>query len=285
MTPRKPHKELKTPMTPSSSTKGTTFNEQMEILYRKAEGTEQEALQTYRNVPYDLPEPTHPTSEYITRVCHGNDLRTKKTGRDLVAQYLTFKAYRCSPSDSVWPSRRAKIMTQNHAGEILHIICQHFDRSVLLLLPVQSFSFCARQGSEQLHRELDDTEIQLRMGSRSNPISSSRSNGHRQEGVRNNNIGLENHKLVSDYGIKNGDHFRTAKAKHKRANPPSRVRHQRKASKLRDELDAIEEKMSPDQRAAFHKEVAEDIAVDNEEAGEVAGCIPHNMKSSCRNVG
>ena len=108
------------------------------------------------------------------------------------------------------------------------------------------------------------------MGSRSNPISSSRSNGHRQEGVRNNNIGLENHKLVSDYGVKNGDHFRTAKTKHKRANPPSCIRRQQKASKLREELDVIEEKMSPDQRAAFHKEVAEEIAVDNEIAEEVA---------------
>ena len=85
-------------------------------------------------------EPDHPASEYITRVCHENDLGTKKTGRDLVAQYLTFKAYRCSPSDSVWPSRRAKIMTQKHAGDILHTICRHFDRSVLLLLPEQSLT-------------------------------------------------------------------------------------------------------------------------------------------------
>ena len=78
--------------------------------------------------------------------------------------------------------------------------------------------------------------------------------------IRDDNVGLEDHKLVSDYGLKNGDHLRTGKARHKRKNPTSQVRRQQKASKLREELDAIEAKMSPEQRAAFHKEVAEEEA-------------------------
>ena len=94
--------------------------------------------------------------------------------------------------------------------------------------------------------------------------------------VGDNDKGLENHKLVSDYGIKNGDHFRTAKAKHKRANPTSQVRRQEKASKLREELDAIVAKMSPEQRAAFHKEVAEEKAQDDlNEDGALPMDDPH----------
>ena len=81
--------------------------------------------------------------------------------------------------------------------------------------------------------------------------------------VGDDDIGLDNQKLVSDYGIKNGDHFRTAKAKHKRKNPTSEVRRQQKASKLREELDAIVAKMSPEQRAAFYKEMAEEEAQDD----------------------
>ena len=203
-------------MTPSSSTTGTTFNQQMDILYPKAEGAEQEfllwlqgivrrstvdrlrgiiadaearpprrpvvtadedepdavhevvarlfnlleepTLHEIRRLDYyqDLErffqqseelstlieqKPNHPTSLYIARVCHENALGAKKSGKDLVAQYLTFKAYRCSPlSGSKWQSSRTKVMTQKHAGEILHTICQHFDRSVLLLLPEQSLT-------------------------------------------------------------------------------------------------------------------------------------------------
>ena len=88
--------------------------------------------------------------------------------------------------------------------------------------------------------------------------------------IGDDDIGLEDHKLVSDYGLKFGEHLRTGKAKQKRKNPPSHIRRQQKASKLLEELNAIKAKMSPEQRAAFNMEVSEEIALDNEIAEEAA---------------
>ena len=51
-------------------------------------------------------KPDDPTSAYVAKVCYENNLGVKKTGKDLVAQYLTFKIYKCSPSDAAWPSYR-----------------------------------------------------------------------------------------------------------------------------------------------------------------------------------
>ena len=46
-------------------------------------------------------KPDDSTSQYITRICHQNKLGAKKTGKDLVTQYLTFKIYKCSPSKAI----------------------------------------------------------------------------------------------------------------------------------------------------------------------------------------
>lgn len=72
----------------------------------------------------------------------------------------------------------------------------------------------------------------------------------------------EDHKLVSEYGIQNGTHLRTAKAKHKRVNkgPGPVERRQEKATRLQEELKTTMAKMSPEEKAAFIKQLAEDIA-------------------------
>ena len=85
--------------------------------------------------------------------------------------------------------------------------------------------------------------------------------------IKDDDQPLDDHKLVSECGIQNGTHLRTAKAKHKRVSkgPGSVERRQEKATRLREELKTTKAKMTPEEKTAFLKQLAEDNADDNAE--------------------
>ena len=70
--------------------------------------------------------------------------------------------------------------------------------------------------------------------------------------------------LVSECAIQQGDHLRTAKAKHRRVNkgPGSKDRRHAKAIEIRDQLNVLVAKMSPEEKAAYQRQEAEDVAAD-----------------------
>ena len=82
---------------------------------------------------------------------------------------------------------------------------------------------------------------------------------------------LDDNKLVSEYSIQNGDHFRTAKAKHVRVKTGPRPveRRRQQATRRREDLEAVLAKMSPAEKATFLKQSAEDNASGDTEEGAI----------------